>query len=129
MKNKYSLLMLLALAVSGCGSTTTSSTNNSNSSINNQTSSSEISSSKVSSSSTSSSSISSSTSSSSTGIDKTGWIEENDEAHAINNPKKWFYNFDEASISVTNAMYFDDDMLSDILLLNKKNNHEYFVNI
>lgn len=109
MKNKYSLLMLLALVVSGCGSTTTSSTNNSNSSINNQTSSSEISSSKVSSSSTSSSSISSSTSSSSTGIDKTGWIEENDEAHAINNPKKWFYNFDEASISVTNAMYFDDD--------------------
>ena len=109
MKNKYSLLMLLALVVSGCGSTTTSSTNNSNSSINNQTSSSEISSSKVSSSSTSSSSISSSTSSSSTGIDKTGWIEENDEAYAINNPKKWFYNFDEASISVTNAMYFDDD--------------------
>ena len=91
MKTKYSLIMLLALVVSGCRSTPSSSTNNSNSSINNQTSSSEVSSSEVSSSEVSSSQISSSTSNSSS-IDKTGWIEENDESYAINNPLKWFYN-------------------------------------
>ena len=105
MKNKYSLIMLLALVVSGCRSTPSSSTNNSNSSINNQTSSSEVSSSEV-----SSSQISSSTSSSSS-IDKTGWIEENDEAYAINNPLKWFYNVDSSKVNVTYAMYFEDDKM------------------
>ena len=105
MKTKYSLIMLLALVVSGCRSTPSSSTNNSNSSINNQTSSSEVSSSEV-----SSSQISSSTSSSSS-IDKTGWIEENDEAYAINNPLKWFYNVDSSKVNVTYAMYFEDDKM------------------
>ena len=93
MKNKYSLLMLLALVVAGCKSTNTSSTSQ-NSSTNNLTSSSEV---------------SSSSSSSSSNIDKTGWIEENNEAYSISNPKKWYYEVDSSKVNVTNAMYFEDD--------------------
>ena len=103
MKNKYTLLMLMALVVSGCRSTPTSSTNNDNSSTNNQTSSSEVSSSEVSS--------SQNTSSSSSTIDKTGWIEENDESYAVSNPMKWFYKVDSSKVNVTNAMYFEDDKM------------------
>lgn len=99
MKNKYSMLMLLALVVSGCRSTNTSSTSQNNS-INNLTSSSEV-----------SSSSSNASTSSSSSIDKTGWIEENNENYAINNPKKWIYEVDSSKVNVTNAMYFEDDKM------------------
>ena len=116
MKNKYSVLMLLALVVSGCGFVNSSSTSK-NSSTNNQHSSNETSSSSSSvvndssSIKTSSSSSSINTSSSSSSIDKTGWIEENDEEYAISNPKKWFYKVDDSKVNVTNAMFFEDDKM------------------